>query len=194
MADLVDDRVVGGETVAREAVARALGGLEAPGSVLAVLGNHDWLFDGHRVGRALRDAGIPVLENDAREVAVGGGRLWVAGVGRPDRARRADLDAALAAVPDGAPVLLLSHNPVRLPARAGARGAHRVGSHPRRPGRPAARREKVIPSRYGDRYAEGHVVEGGRHLYVYQWRGNQRLAGAPRPAARGRRADAAPRR
>jgi predicted MPP superfamily phosphohydrolase len=24
----------------------------------------------------------------------------------------------------------------------------------------------VIPSRYGDRFANGHVVEGGRHLYV----------------------------
>jgi predicted MPP superfamily phosphohydrolase len=30
---------------------------------------------------------------------------------------------------------------------------------------PALRR-RVIPSRYGDRYARGHVVEGGRHLYV----------------------------
>jgi predicted MPP superfamily phosphohydrolase len=27
-------------------------------------------------------------------------------------------------------------------------------------------RARMIPSRYGDRYARGHVVEGGRHLYV----------------------------
>jgi predicted MPP superfamily phosphohydrolase len=27
-------------------------------------------------------------------------------------------------------------------------------------------RRLAIPSRYGTRYAGGHVVEGGRHLYV----------------------------
>jgi uncharacterized protein len=24
----------------------------------------------------------------------------------------------------------------------------------------------IVPSRFGDRYAAGHVVEGGRHMYV----------------------------
>jgi hypothetical protein len=24
----------------------------------------------------------------------------------------------------------------------------------------------MLPSRYGERYARGHIVEGGRHLYV----------------------------
>jgi uncharacterized protein len=32
--------------------------------VFAVLGNHDWWFDGVRVRDALRAAGIVVLEND----------------------------------------------------------------------------------------------------------------------------------
>jgi uncharacterized protein len=27
-------------------------------------------------------------------------------------------------------------------------------------------RRRFIPSRYGERYARGHVVEDGRHLYV----------------------------
>jgi predicted MPP superfamily phosphohydrolase len=27
-------------------------------------------------------------------------------------------------------------------------------------------RRLVIPSRYGERYARGHIVEDGRHLYV----------------------------
>jgi predicted MPP superfamily phosphohydrolase len=27
-------------------------------------------------------------------------------------------------------------------------------------------RRRVIPSRFGERYARGHVVEDGRHLYV----------------------------
>ena len=31
---------------------------------------------------------------------------------------------------------------------------------------PALLRRPAIPSRYGERYARGHVVEDGRHLYV----------------------------
>ena len=27
-------------------------------------------------------------------------------------------------------------------------------------------RRPLIPSRYGERYARGHIVEDGRHLYV----------------------------
>ena len=88
-------------------VASALGPLEAPLGVVAVLGNHDWLEGGRELVSALAEAGATVLENEA--VSVGRG-LWVAGVADAGR-RRPDLTAALAAPPADAPVLLLSHNP-----------------------------------------------------------------------------------
>ena len=92
-----------------EPVAQALAGLRAGGApVVGVLGNHDWYAGGHRVRRALQGAGLPVLEESA--VPVLDGRLWVAGVGDLWE-RSPSVPAALAGVPDGAPVVLLTHNP-----------------------------------------------------------------------------------
>jgi predicted MPP superfamily phosphohydrolase len=90
-------------------VARELAGLlrgDAP--VLGVLGNHDWYAGGWRMRAALEDAGLPVLEEGA--VPVLDGRLWVAGVGDLWE-RSPSVSGALAHVPPGAPVLLMTHNP-----------------------------------------------------------------------------------
>jgi predicted MPP superfamily phosphohydrolase len=90
-------------------VARALAGLlRAQVPVLGVLGNHDWYAGGWRMRAALEEAGLPVLEEGA--VPVLDGRLWVAGVGDLWE-RTPSVDAALAGVPDGVPVLLMTHNP-----------------------------------------------------------------------------------
>ena len=63
---LLGDYVVGGEAGSRfvepEVLARELGDLRAPLGVVAVLGNHDWWYDGPRVRRALEAAGLRVLD------------------------------------------------------------------------------------------------------------------------------------
>jgi uncharacterized protein len=161
LGDFIDLTVRGGRTVAPEAVADRLGALRAPLGVLAVLGNHDWHHDGPRVAAALRAAGIRVLENEVADL----GRLHVAGVADA-RTRDADVDGTLGAVPDGAPVLLLSHDPDVFP-RVPGRVALTVSGHTHggQVAIPLLRR-RVIPSRFGERYARGHVVEGDRHLYV----------------------------
>jgi len=51
--DFVVHGVVGGSFVEPEASARVLRSLQAPLGVYAVLGNHDWWFDGARVRKAL---------------------------------------------------------------------------------------------------------------------------------------------
>jgi predicted MPP superfamily phosphohydrolase len=161
LGDFIDPEVAFGSAVAPEAVADALGDLRAPLGVVAVLGNHDWRHDGRRVAAALESAGIPWLENAARDL----GPLWVAGVADV-RTRRADVERALAEVPTDAPVILLSHDPdafARVPARVALTvSGHTHGGQVAVPGL----RRRFIPSRYGERYARGHVVEGGRHLYV----------------------------
>jgi predicted MPP superfamily phosphohydrolase len=165
LGDYIDPAVALASDVAPEQIAPALATLGARLGTYAVLGNHDWVHDGERVRAALSGAGIPVLENDALEVAGAPAPLWLAGVA-DERERGADVAAALLPVPAGAAVLLLSHDPDVFP-RVPARVALTVSGHTHgaQVDVPVLRR-RVIPSRYGDRYSAGHVVEGGRHLYV----------------------------
>lgn len=168
LGDLCDSQLPLGRSVAPEAVAARLGELRAAGGVFAVLGNHD----GAEVGSALETVGIPVLVNRARRAGPRG--PWVSGLA--DRARGGpDLEAALAAVPEHDAVLLLSHNPdvfPRVPERVSLMlSGHLHGGQVDLPGL----RRRWIPSRFGERYAGGHVVEGGRHLFVSTGIGSSQL-------------------
>jgi predicted MPP superfamily phosphohydrolase len=90
-------------------VAQALAGLlRADVPVVGVLGNHDWYAGGWKVRAALESVGLPVLEESA--VPVLDGRLWIAGVGDLWE-RTPSVTDALAGVPEGASVLLMTHNP-----------------------------------------------------------------------------------
>ncbi|MDQ3745110.1 MAG: metallophosphoesterase [Acidobacteriota bacterium] len=157
--------VLGGSFVEPEPIAAELRALRAPLGVYAVLGNHDWWFDGERVAAALRGAGVKVLENQAVRVESGGRGFWLAGVADL-WTRRPDIAGALGQVEGGDPVLLLTHNPdifPDVPARVSLTLAgHTHGGQVNLPlvGRP------VVPSQFGQRYAMGHVVEQGRHLFV----------------------------
>ncbi|KQM64280.1 phosphohydrolase [Sphingomonas sp. Leaf17] len=88
-------------------LARGLARLRAPLGVVAVLGNHDHWTDAVRVRRALRRAGVTVLENGAAvrgPVVIGGLDDRVTG---HDRLRRTI--AAMRAMPGGR--VLLAHSP-----------------------------------------------------------------------------------
>jgi uncharacterized protein len=161
LGDFIDAHVLWGGRVPPRTIARELASLRAPRGTFAVLGNHDWKQAGHDMWRALEDAGIEVLEN--RSVAAGD--LHVAGLADL-RLRRPDLPSALAGVPAGAPVILLAHDPDVFPfvpdRVALTLSGHLHGGQVAIP----VLRRPAIPSRYGERYARGHVVEDGRHLYV----------------------------
>ena len=165
LGDYVIHRVIGGRFVEPEATAAALRDLQAPLGVYAVLGNHDWWLDGGRVRRALEGAGIRVLENAATPVMVNGRALWIVGVADQVTVHD-DIGRALSQVPDGAPVIAVTHNPdlfPEMPARVLLTLAgHTHGGQVNLPflGR------LIVPSRYGSRYAIGHVHEDGRDLFV----------------------------
>ena len=165
LGDYVIHGVVGGRFVPPEPTAAVLRDLRAPLGVFAVLGNHDWWYDGVRVGRAFTDAGIPVLDDEAVAVPTRGGPLWIAGLG-DHWTRPASLERALAAGPPGAPVIVLTHNPdifVDVPDRVLLTLAgHTHGGQVNLPlfGR------LIVPSAYGQRFAIGHVREGDRDLFV----------------------------
>lgn len=175
------------KTVAPEAWADALSVLKAPLGVHAILGNHDWWDDlaaqrsgeGPVIGqRALEAVGIPVYENDAVRIEKNGRPFWLAGLGdqlalikgRRKRAWRRfegvdDLPATLAKVTDDAPVVLLAHEPdifPKVPERVSLTlSGHTHGGQVRLFGY-----SPRVPSRYGNRFAYGHIVEGGRNLVV----------------------------
>jgi predicted MPP superfamily phosphohydrolase len=162
LGDYVDDEVALSQPVAPEAVARRLAALESRLGTVAVLGNHDWNTGARRTAAALRGAGIPLLENDAIEL---GGGLWVAGLA--DAARSAArVGAALAQVPDGAPCILLTHNPDVFPRVPGRVALTLAGhTHGGQLNVPLLRR-RTVPSHFGLRYSGGLVEEEGRLMYV----------------------------
>jgi hypothetical protein len=150
----------GGAFVEPEQIAEELKKLRAPLGVYAVLGNHDWWFDGRRVGRALTDAGIPVLENQTVHV---GNRFWLGGIADL-WTREPDIAGTLQQVEGGQPVVLITHNPdifPEVPPRVSLTlAAHTHGGQVDLPlvGR------VITTSRLG--YVAGEFVEQGRHLFV----------------------------
>jgi predicted MPP superfamily phosphohydrolase len=164
--DIVTIGVLGGHFVPPDSIAPILGQLRAPLGVVAVMGNHDRAYNPARVSSALRGVGILDLEDTAVVRRVDSGPLWIAGVSDWWSGRH-DIRGALAAVTDStAPVLLITHNPdlfPEVPARVLLTLAgHTHGGQVRLPliGSP------IVPSQYGQRFAAGHIVEGGRHLFV----------------------------
>jgi len=160
-------------SVPRETWARLWAECRAPLGVRAILGNHDWWFNLSRIRAALDAAGIPVMENDAVRLTHRGRPFWLLGLGDQIAHIRApgrfegvdDLPGTLAKVADDAPVILLAHEPdifVDVPKRISLTLAgHTHGGQIRLFGF-----SPVVPSRYGNRFAYGHIVESGRHMIV----------------------------
>jgi predicted MPP superfamily phosphohydrolase len=166
LGDLVIQGVLGGRFVPPEEIAIELARLRAAAGTVAVLGNHDGWFDHDRVRQALETIGIRVVEDTAIRLSTPAGALWIAGMSDLWTGRH-DLDAALAAVTESVtPVLLLTHNPDVFPLVPDrvtlTLAGHTHGGQVRLPFAGAL----IVPSRFGQRFAAGHVVEGGRHLFV----------------------------
>lgn len=165
---LAGDYLINGVRLGRwidpESIARELGKLQSPLGTLAVLGNHEWWNDAPRARRALESQGIVVLENQAKRV-LGRAPFYVVGVGDPFTGHD-DVEGAQAQVPASSPFLVLVHSPDVFPQVAASAAltlaGHTHGGQVQLPflGRP------IVPSSYGQRYAAGHVVENGRHLFV----------------------------
>jgi uncharacterized protein len=89
-----------------------LGRLQAPLGVYAVLGNHDWWFDGDAIRKGLEVQGIRVLENTRARIDRPGGAFWVAGLADYDSLRtKPSYSDTLGDFESEEPVLALSHWP-----------------------------------------------------------------------------------
>jgi predicted MPP superfamily phosphohydrolase len=166
---LTGDYILQSSVYARP-VAEELARLRPAVGTLAVLGNHDWAEGRGVVRREFIDAGLPLIDNTRRvlttdrelvEDAVEG--LALCGVddlwrGKPDPRQ------ALGGLPSGMPRLLLSHNPDVAEesnfVRSGLRVdlmicGHTHGGQIYVPGIGTP----FVPSRYGQKYAQG-LVQG----------------------------------
>jgi uncharacterized protein len=167
VGDYVVDGVIGGKSVAPKTMSESLRRLAAPLGVFAVLGNHDRWHDTRQIEieNMLETAGITILEDAA--VAAVSGQCQFSLVGLSDfwtgpRKYR----SALAKLPRDAPAVAFTHNPdlfPLLPERVNLTFAgHTHGGQVYIPmlGR------LIVPSRYGQLYAAGHIMKDGRHLFV----------------------------
>ncbi len=162
------------EHVPPDVWAAELARLNAPLGVWSIYGNHDWWYDIAGTRRALKAERLPVLENDAVLLGSGSNRFWLAGLGDQLALRAGhghfrgvdDLPGTLGKIRSPEPVILLAHEPdifVRVPDRVSLTLAgHTHGGQIRIP----YLWTPYVPSAYGNRFAYGHIVEGGRHMVV----------------------------
>ncbi|MEM7777539.1 MAG: metallophosphoesterase [Pseudomonadota bacterium] len=186
----------------KSAWAGELARLQAPLGIHAILGNHDWWEDRKLqftrmgptpVGQALDAVGIPTLENDAVRLVHNGQPFWLLGLGdqwafyldehgNPKQGRFDfigvdDLSGTLAKITDDAPAVLMVHEPDVFP-EVPDRVALTVAGHTHGGQVQFMGWAPVVPSRFGTRYAYGHIIEpaqsttrnggssGSRHLVV----------------------------
>lgn len=146
-----------------ERIGAGLKNLKARMGVYAVLGNHDWWFNGDRVGKALTDAGLRVLENEAVRLGTPAEGFWLGGIADM-WTRNPDIEGTLSQTTPDEPVILFTHNPdifPGVPDRVSLTiGAHTHGGQVNFPifGRP------ITTSKLG--YVAGHMVERGRNIFI----------------------------
>ena len=168
--------------VDRRAALEELAKLSAPLGVYSVLGNHDWWEDPVaqsrrsgpcEIGRLSGEVGLPVFENEAVRIETPEGGFWLAGLGDQlaftiDGRRfdgRDDMAATLNAITDEAPAILMAHEPdvfASISDRfALVLSGHTHGGQVRLFGW-----SPKVPSKFGNRFAYGHVHEKGNDLVV----------------------------
>src|SRR5215211_572627 len=148
-----------------EVFGATLKGFSAPLGTYSVLGNHDTWYSVDSVRRGLEQNGIKVLENEVLQLNARGTSLWLVGLAdlwtRPQR-----IEETVAKVPEGQPVIALTHNPDIFPALPQRvpllLAGHTHGGQVRFP----LIGTVVQSSRYGERYVRGHVFENNHHLFV----------------------------
>ena len=163
--DYVIHEVVGGHFVKPEPIAKELEKLTAPLGIYAVLGNHDWWYSETKMKAAFNTHHIPLVDNQSSLIKHGECQFWLAGIGDYWMGQHG-IQQALRNIPEQDTVLAFTHNPdvfYELPERiAITLAGHTHGGQVNLPvlGR------LIVPSRYGEELAIGHIKQGGNNMFV----------------------------
>lgn len=164
--DFVIQEVLGGSFIAPETLAQHLKPLLLQSKFYAVLGNHDAWLDSKRVQAAFENVGIAVLEDRAIPITKKQCQFWLLGLSDYTEGRL-EYHQAFSMVPIDSPTLAFTHNPDVFPDLFKARFSLLIAGHTHggQVSLPFIGRA-VVPSKYGERYAIGHIQENDRHLFV----------------------------
>jgi predicted MPP superfamily phosphohydrolase len=121
---------------------------------------------------ALEEAGIPVLENRAVKITRPNGDFWLAGLGDQRAFKRNgelygtdDLDGTLAQITDDAPAIMMAHEPDAF-VDMDAKIALTISGHTHGGQTTFFGKALGVPSKYGTKYAYGHIREDHGDLVV----------------------------
>jgi len=167
LGDFLISRVRGGAHVEPGQIGEGLAALSAPLGDYSVLGNHDWWEDGKGMQAALEANGISVLENTSLLFNWQGQDFYLVGLA-DDSTRRPSLATAYDEVPEGAPSIVMTHDPaafLELPAIYRPElllAGHTHGGQIYLPWL----FDPIVPGRAGPEWAAGLVYVGGIPLFV----------------------------
>ncbi len=166
LGDYLGARIDIGNNATPQEIADQLAALKSRYGIYAVLGNHDWWYDGVEMRRQLERIGITVLENEFARITIDDKSFTILGL--PDHYTRGDTwnPAILADIPKDDPVIILSHSPdffpsLELPYELMLAGHTHGGQIV-----PPLIGPLIIPSKYGTRLAAGWYNIDDRRLFV----------------------------
>ncbi len=160
-----------------ETIAANLSGLKAEYGVFAVLGNHDELFDGAKVYKELSRVGIKVLDNEVVSIRIKNAELRILGLKENSVIKERndfsnDITEILQKENSKGNVIVLEHHPDVVKLITGKNfvsddlklyiAGHTHGGQIWFP----FLGSMIVPSRYGQTYAFGHIKEGDLDMFV----------------------------
>lgn len=174
LGDLMNRQMLGGGRVPPETISNILQPLVARLGVYAILGNHDWRYDGLAVRRALEASQILVMENCSHKVSDIYGDFWIVGLA-DDKTRTPEVERTLNTVPEDAPTIIMAHDPATFAEVPTGPYltlcGHTHGGQIRLP----IVGPVVNSSRAPLKWTSGYIVENGKHLFVSRGLGTSRL-------------------
>ncbi|MBS1791130.1 MAG: metallophosphoesterase [Acidobacteria bacterium] len=163
--DFVIQNVIGGSFIEPVTLAAELKNLKARIGVFAALGNHDWWYNASRVKMAFEEVGIKVLDNQTIKLEQNGKAFWLAGFADKWEGNPTVIET-LKQIADTSPIIAFTHNPDLFPEIPNRVALTIAGhTHGGQVALPLVGR-LVVPSKFKQRYAAGHIIEGGKYLFV----------------------------
>ncbi len=165
LGDFMNTQFLGDGQVPPETSAQVISKLKTRLGIYAILGNHDWHYDGEAVRHALATRDITVLENDCRRVVDKAGEFFIVGLA-DEQTRHPEVEATLSRIPNDVPVLIMAHDPATFANIP--KGpyltlcGHTHGGQIRLPVVGPIFNSSSAPLRW----TEGYIIEEDRHLFV----------------------------